>query len=61
MLFDLYSYLADSKSTPQIRDAANVPKGVAMTTQTSRFHRTIASVRRVLDELDRGMKASFRF
>lgn len=42
-------------------DAANVPKGVAMTTQTSRLHRTITSVRRVWDDLDRGSQAIFRF
>ena len=32
-----------------------------MTTQTSRIHRVIVSVRRVWDELGRGTKASFRF
>ncbi len=34
-----------------------------MTTQTktSRLHRTIASVRRVWDDLDRGSQAIFRF
>jgi hypothetical protein len=42
-------------------DAANVPKGVAMTTKNSRLHRTIDSVRRVWDDLDRGSRAIFRF
>jgi hypothetical protein len=32
-----------------------------MTTQNTRLHRTIASVRRVWDELDRGSQAIFRF
>ena len=32
-----------------------------MTTQNSRLHRTITSVRRVWDELDRGSRAIFRF
>jgi hypothetical protein len=32
-----------------------------MTTKTSRLHRTISSVRRVLGELDRGSQAIFRF
>ena len=32
-----------------------------MTTQTSRLHRTVASVRRVWNELDRGSQAIFRF